>query len=310
MKNRYVLAAVTLSSVAIMACSKSDDSSAAQLNNNQVLFGSVQSRVEAVESFSAGDQIYIASCGDVASVVAVGGEKLYTVTSANGVESSDPLYWVEEELSFYALNQSLSVNGDDPTLLNYDITTAQDELLWLSKLAQTRSDNVSTPIALAFERCLSEIEVNVTFLGLYASVAPELELYFNTNSSIAFNPWADSFAVESAWGKSESADYVAQWSMAEMASETQYTLMCLPQTIEAMSDIQLVVKDSEGDVVKSITSSATNIELSPGCRTKVNISIDKAGYTANVEIASVSVEEFEAADVADEDELIIPNHVE
>ncbi len=294
--------------MAMVACNSNDEGGLTPQNSNEVKFGSITSRAAAVESLQTGDDIYIAATNNIAQVETLAAENQYSVTAANGIESTDPIFWTEDVLSFYAINQQLGVNASDAMLLDYDITTADDELLWVSLFDKNRSDNQTTPIAIAFERCLSEMEINITFKGLYEFVNPDLEFYVKANTSLSFEPWGDTFVAQNVAGRPEDDTYATTWSKTTASNSTQHVLLAIPQTVDAASDIKLVIKDSEGDIEKDITATATAITLASGYRTKVNITIDKEVDSAVIDITSVDVVDFEQADIADEDELIIPDH--
>ncbi|MFI3304536.1 MAG: fimbrillin family protein [Rikenellaceae bacterium] len=303
---RYILH-LAIAAILAVGCSESQDGveSPDSSTSSAVLFGAPSTRAAEVTDFETGDQIYIALSDDAASRV-VGGESQYSVTATKEITSTDPLYWIDDLLSFYAVNQQLEVSGD---LLKYDLATAEDELLWVSLFDETRSDNETTPIALKFNRCLAIAQVNVSFDGIYATVNPDLQIYFKSNTAMEFDPWAESFAAKNLSGKPTiNDDYATSWSSATVSSATCYELLTLPQTIEASSEIWLVVVDSEGDKAIRITTSAKDVVLESGCITNINITIKRETNSAVVTMDSVTLIPFEQAEIETEDQTIIPTH--
>ncbi|MFI3305533.1 MAG: fimbrillin family protein [Rikenellaceae bacterium] len=307
MKMRYILHLAIVATLTI-GCGESQEGmeSPDSPTNSAVLFGAPSTRAAAVANFEQGDKIYIALSDDSDDRM-VGTESLYSVTATNDIASTDPLYWIDDLLSFYAVNQKLEVSGD---LLKYDLSTAEDELLWISLFDERRSDNETTPIALKFNRCLATAKVNVIFEGSYSTVNPDLNIYFKSNTAMEFDPWAATFEVENLSGKpTTNDDYATSWSSATPTSTTSYELLTLPQTIEALTEIWLVVEDSEGDKATRITAAAKDIELEAGCTTNINITIKRETNDAVVTMDSVTLIPFEQAEIESEDQTIIPTHV-
>ncbi len=304
MNMRYIIQ-LAIAALLTIGCSESQEG-VQNPTDSPVIFGTPSTRVaDAVDDFAEGDNIYIAASDDAASRV-VGGESLYSVTSTKDITSADPLFWFDDNLSFYAVNQQLVSSG---SLLSYDLTTADDELLWVALFDQNRSDNESAAIDLKFNRCLSKAQVSVTYDGIYAAVNPSLRIYFKSYNAMAFDPWAATFEVQNPSGKpTTNDDYQTSWSSATAVNSTTYELLTLPQTIEALTEMWLVVEDSEGDKTTRITTSAKSIVLESGCVTKINITIKKDSDIAVVTMGSVDLIPFEEATVEAEDQTIIPNH--
>ncbi|MFR9581481.1 MAG: fimbrillin family protein [Rikenellaceae bacterium] len=309
MKKRYFLIMMVASMATLVGCSESKDGVEEPKVSDEVIFGTPSTRsATEVSGFETNDVVYIASSESVANGADYSSQ--YSVTSTMDLESETPLNWTADDLSFYAVNQELEVNSSDAKLFNYDITTAERELLWVSMLDQTRDANSdSSPITVVFNRCLSRIEFDVTFSDIYASVAPELEFYVKANTAMVFDPWATTFVAQQLSGKPTTTDnYASAWSCASKVSDVKYDMMAIPQTFDASSEMRLVVKDSAGDVVKDITSTSTDVVLKSGCVTTVNLTITKEAQTAVVSLDGVSVIPFESVDIDESDKTIIPNH--